>query len=276
MGVTQVEAGLTSKRIVVKVGSSSLTDSQGRLDPGKMDHLVHQLAKLRNQAHWQVILVSSGAVAAGVGRLGWDRKQINLPEKQAAAAVGQGLLIDVYGRLFQQHQIAIGQVLLTKSDVQDDSRLSHICDTMETLLYHGIVPIVNENDTVAVDEIRVGDNDTLASLVAVIAGADMLVLLTDVDGMYTADPRKDPSARRIDDVFEITAEMESAAGSSGSDVGTGGMLTKLTAARTAVQAGITVILANSQQSDVFERLVQGLPVGTKFHATLENESMVGK
>ncbi|MCL6548561.1 MAG: glutamate 5-kinase [Alicyclobacillus sp.] len=254
------------RRLVVKVGSSSITCGNGRLDLGKMSNLVQQIWRLRSEHGKEVVLVSSGAVAAGVDRLGWDRRAISLPEKQAAAAVGQGLLIDTYGRLFQPLGIPIGQVLLTRADVDDSRRLVHICDTMETLLKHGVLPIVNENDTVAVDEIRVGDNDTLAGLVAKVVKADLLVLLTDVDGLYTADPRKHPDAEHIQDIWSITEALEQAAGDEGSVVGTGGMHTKLSAAKIAVAAGIDVVVASSSREDVLDRVIRGEPVGTMFHA----------
>ncbi|MBX5436551.1 MAG: glutamate 5-kinase [Alicyclobacillaceae bacterium] len=256
----------SGRRLVVKVGSSSVTSGNGRLDVAKMARLAQQIWRLRRQYGCQVVLVSSGAVAAGTERLGWDRRVISMPEKQAAAAVGQGLLIDTYGKLFHPLGVPIGQVLLTRSDVEDAKRLGHICDTMETLLQHGVLPIVNENDTVAVDEIRFGDNDTLAALVARVVGADLLVLLTDVDGLYTADPRKHPEARHIQDIWSITDALEQVAGDEGSVFGTGGMQTKLAAAKIAAAAGIDVVVAASEGDDVLERAIRGEPVGTLFHA----------
>ena len=212
-----------------------------------------------------MILVSSGAVAAGIGRLGWTPASITIPEKQAAAAVGQSALMDTYQKYFQQHGFPVAQLLLTRLDLEDRKRFIHIRNTIETLLKKGIVPIVNENDTVAVDEIRVGDNDTLSSLVAIVAQADLLVMLTDIDGLYTKDPRKDPEAKKIEEVHVITKELEEIAGGSGSIVGTGGMRTKMTAAKIAVQSGMQVVIASGKEPDVLRKIVQGEKVGTCFH-----------
>lgn len=257
---------MNAKRIVVKVGSSSLTDEQGRLSVEKMKRIVDQIAGLEEAGHGQVILVSSGAVAAGLGRLGWPRPNITIPEKQAAAAVGQGLLIETYGKLFAEHRITIAQLLLTRSDIEDRKRFIHIRNTAETLLQHGVLPVVNENDTVAVEEIRFGDNDTLAGLVALVANADLLILLTDIDGLYTENPKTNPNAERIQNVWEITRELEEMAGGSGSAVGTGGMRTKVAAARIATDSGIDVVVASSATSDVLLRIASEEAVGTRFHA----------
>lgn len=255
-----------AKRIVVKIGSSSLTDEQGGLSHKKMARLADQIAALQTERECQMILVSSGAVAAGLAKLGWPRPTITMPEKQAAAAVGQGLLIERYQKLFAQRGIVIAQLLLTRSDIEDRKRFIHIRNTSETLLRHGILPVVNENDTVAVEEIRFGDNDTLGSLVALVTEADLLILLTDIDGLYDANPQTHPDAQRISDVWEITPELEQAAGGNGSSVGTGGMRTKLAAARIAVDSGIDVVVASSAEPDVLQRIVDGEPVGTRFHS----------
>lgn len=257
---------MSAKRIVVKVGSSSLTDEQGLLSLEKMKRIVDQIAILEHDHHCQVILVSSGAVAAGLGRLGWPRPNITIPEKQAAAAVGQGLLIETYEKLFFEHHLVIAQLLLTRTDIEDRRRFIHIRNTTETLLQHGVLPIVNENDTVTVEEIRFGDNDTLASLVALVAEADLLILLTDIDGLYTGNPKTNPDAKRIQNVWEITPEIEEMAGGSGSSAGTGGMRTKLSAARIATDSGIDVVVASSATPDVLQRIVTGEPVGTRFHS----------
>lgn len=257
---------MKAKRIVVKVGSSSVTDAKGRLSPSKMERLAGQIAALQQDHHCQVILVSSGAVAAGLGKLGWPRPNITMPEKQAAAAVGQGLLIETYEHLFAKHQIIIAQLLLNRSDIEDRKRFIHIRNTAETLLEHGILPIVNENDTVTVEEIRFGDNDTLGSLVALVTEADLLILLTDIDGLYTDNPKTNPHAELIQNVWEITPNLEQMAGESGSKVGTGGMRTKLTAARIAVESGVEVAVANSITPDVLKRIVTGETIGTRFHS----------
>lgn len=254
-----------AKRIVVKIGSSSVTDAEGRLSPAKIAPLAEKLAHLR-QAGFQVILVSSGSVAAGLGKLGWTRSTLTAAQKQAAAAVGQALLIDWYEQLFAAYGLVVAQMLLTRAEVGEGERFFNIRTTVETMLEHGILPIINENDTVTVEENRVGDNDTLGSLVARATGADLLVLLTDIDGLYTADPRQDPAATRLTDIWQISQELEQMAGGNGSLFGTGGMRTKLNAAKIGMQAGIDVVVASSTEPDVLARIVRGEPVGTRFHA----------
>lgn len=264
--MTQVLKG--RRRLVVKVGSSSITDQQGTLSINKLQNIVSQLAILQNSKKWEIVLVSSGAIAAGIGKLGWRRENITIPEKQAAAAVGQTLLMETYERLFALEHIVVGQLLLTRSDVADRKRFVHIRNTMSTLMHHGVIPIINENDTVAVEEIRFGDNDTLASLTALVAEADKLVLLTDIDGLYTGDPRSNPQATKLSEVTEINDEIEAIAGGSGSAVGTGGMRTKVSAAKIAVQSGIDVMIASSEEPDVLLRICKGEErVGTLFHAS---------
>ncbi|MDQ0188779.1 glutamate 5-kinase [Alicyclobacillus cycloheptanicus] len=257
------------RRMVVKVGSSSLVDDAGRLSVEKLRRIVHQIVELQQSRQWQVVLVSSGSIAAGVSHLGWRRASITLPEKQAAAAVGQTLLMETYQHLFNECSLAVGQVLLTRADIEDRKRFVHIRNTMLTLMRNGIIPIVNENDTVAVEEIRFGDNDTLASLTALVTEADKLVLLTDIDGLYTADPRARPDAARISDVWEITEDIERLAGGAGSSVGTGGMQTKVAAAKIAVQAGTDVIVTSSRIDQVLLQIAADTAVGTVFHARPE-------
>lgn len=253
------------KKMVVKVGSSSLTDKAGQLSKEKIEKIVNQLIAVQQSGEWQVVLVTSGAVSAGVSKLGWGQKVITMPEKQAAAAVGQGLLIHLYERLFRGADITVGQMLLTRSDIEDRRRFVHIRNTMTTLLQRRIVPIVNENDTVAVEEIRFGDNDTLASLVGMVAEAEIVVLLTDIDGFYSHNPKFSLDAKRLTDVYEITEEMEQVAGGAGSSVGTGGMRTKLAAAKIAMDSGADLIIASSEEKDVLQRIMAGEAVGTTFH-----------
>lgn len=262
----------SQKIMVVKVGSSSLTDDIGQLHLPKLEHLVEQLCHIQQAGLWQIVLVSSGAVAAGVSQLGWQAASITMPEKQAAAAVGQGILIDMYAQLFRRKNVMVGQILLTRSDIEDRHRFVHIRNTITTLLKHDIIPIVNENDTVAVEEIRFGDNDTLASLVAMVVEADTVVLLTDIDGLYTGNPRQDPSAQRIPDVWQITPDVERMAGDAGSAVGTGGMRTKIGAAKMAVESGIDLIIAASGEENVLLRIGQGESIGTHFHASVSPAS----
>lgn len=251
------------RRMVVKVGTSSLTDGSDRLCQKK----IASIAKLVSHVHsryCQIILVSSGAVAAGIGALGWRRGSLSIPEKQAAAAVGQALLMQAYRQALDPYAIIPAQLLLTRSDLEDRPRFVHVRNTLETLLRHGVIPVVNENDTVAVDEIRVGDNDTLASRVALATSADLLVLLTDIDGLYTADPRIDPNATRMPRVQGFPDSLWQLAGGSGTVGGTGGMVTKLKAAQIALQSGIACVIASSSEPDILARVQEGADVGTMF------------
>jgi glutamate 5-kinase len=250
---------------VVKVGSSSLVDESGALSPTKVDSLVQQLAAL-HQAKYQLILVTSGAVAAGVGALGWNRTTLTMPEKQAAAAVGQSILIQYYQASFANQNIPVAQLLLTRSDIEDRKRFIHIRNTIEPLLHHGIIPIVNENDTVAVDEIRFGDNDTLGALVALVAAANLYVMLSDIDGLYTANPRTNKEAKLLREIKWITPELWEIAGGNGTAVGTGGMKTKLQAAQIATQSGVDVRIANSSHPGVLQHIITGKSIGTHFIA----------
>ncbi len=253
-------------RVVVKIGSSSITEANGQLSIAKLESYIDQMTRLYQEENVQLIVVSSGAVALGMAQLGWRRKESTMPEKQGAAAVGQGLLIHAYQQSFSKRGIDIAQLLLTKADIEDRKRFVNIRNTMETLLHFGVIPIINENDTVAVEEIRFGDNDTLSSFVAMVADADLLILLTDVDGLYTVNPRINANASKIDDVWNIDDAIEQMAGGQGSDRGTGGMRTKITAAKIATGSGIDVALASSESKDVLERIVHREKVGTWFHA----------
>lgn len=253
------------RRMVIKVGSSNLVDQHGAICEQKVERLVQQLITAHHQGY-QMILVSSGAVAAGIGALGWDRTTLTMPEKQAAAAVGQSILIQHYQEKFAAHHIPVAQLLLTRSDMEDRKRFIHIRNTLEPLLHHAIIPIINENDTVAVEEIRFGDNDTLGALVSLVAAADLYVMLSDIDGLYTANPRTTPDATLIPQVDTITPELWSIAGGNGSSVGTGGMKTKLQAAEIATQSGVAVRIANGNVPDVIPRIIAGETIGTHFHA----------
>lgn len=253
------------KRIVVKVGSSSLVDESGSLSRSKVIQLVTQLAIL-HQSRFQLILVTSGAVAAGVGALRWDRTTLTMPEKQAAAAVGQSILIQQYQEHFAYHDIPVAQLLLTRSDIEDRKRFIHIRNTIEPLLHHGIIPIINENDTVAVEEIRFGDNDTLGALVSLVSEADLYVMLSDIEGLYTANPKINKNAKLLRQVDAITPEIWQLAGDKGSSVGTGGMRTKLQAAQIATQSGVDVRIANSNESNVLQHIIAGDTIGTHFIA----------
>jgi glutamate 5-kinase len=250
------------RRLVVKVGSGLIAKPGHGLDAARIAPLVADLAAVARD-RVEVTLVSSGAIAAGTARLGLKPRARTIPEKQAAAAVGQAALMWSYEQAFGTHGVRVAQVLLTQEDISDRARYLNARNTFLTLLGYRVLPIVNENDTVAVDEIKVGDNDNLAALVAHLVDADLLVLLSDIDGLYTGDPRHDPAARRIDRVTAITPEMQQVAGAQG-PLGTGGMVTKLQAAQKAMAAGIPMIIADGRQAGVLAAIRRGEPVGTYF------------
>jgi glutamate 5-kinase len=251
------------KRIVVKIGSSLLTRGGGHLDAARMGRLVRELAAFRRQ-QIEILIVSSGAIAAGMGELRWAKRPAELAKKQAAAAVGQPRLMETYRRLFRRHGLSVGQVLLTREDFENRLRLRNAQATLETLLQSGVVPIINENDTVAVEEIRLGDNDTLGALVAVNVKADVLILLTDVEGLYAKPPHQGPSAV-IARVAKITARIEALAHPApGSDRGTGGMWTKLQAGKRALKHGVAMAIISGKDPQNLRRLLAGRPTGTLF------------
>ncbi len=251
------------KRIVVKVGSSTLSYSTGKLDINQMEHLVRELANLKN-AGKEVILVTSGAQGAGIGRLGLSSKPKTIPEKQAVAAVGQGLLMHMYEKLFSEYGIVVAQVLLTREDIMDRKRFLNARNALDALIHMDAVPIINENDTIAVDEIKFGDNDTLSAMVASIADAELLILLSDIDGLYTGNPNTDKDAAFIPLVADITEDVEKLAGGSGSNLGTGGMVTKIQAAKIAMSSGFPMVIAHGREDKVISRLVEGEQLGTLF------------
>lgn len=249
-------------RIVVKVGTSTLTHPGGRLNIRHTEALVKVWSDIKNAGH-ELIVVSSAATGLGAGKLQIDRPQ-DIPTKQAAAAVGQCELMYTYDRLFSQYNHTVAQMLLTWEDFDHEVRLYNLRNTLKRLLQLGAIPIINENDTVACEEYSLGDNDTLAALVAQCCGADLVVLLSDIDGLYTADPHSDPHARLIPVVEEITPEIEMLAGGAGSALGTGGMLTKVVAAKRATSAGVDLIIANGARAEVLYDILEGKPVGTRF------------
>ncbi len=250
-------------RIVVKVGTSTLTYPSGRMNIRRVEELVKVLSDLKNAGH-EIILVSSGAIAMGVGKLNLPGKPQDTPTKQAAAAVGQNELMYAYDRQFSQYSHTIAQVLLSAEDIHDSIRRTNVENTMNRLLEMGILPVVNENDTVATAEIHIGDNDTLGAIVACTVSADLLVLFSDIEGLYTADPRKDPAARLIPVVTAITPEIEALAGGAGSALGTGGMATKVSAAKAVMAAGCDMIITNGSRPSVLYDIVDGKAVGTRF------------
>ena len=250
-------------RIVVKVGTSTLAHSTGRMNIRHVEDLVKVLSDLKNAGH-EMILVSSGAIGMGVGKLNLPGKPSDMPTKQAAAAVGQCELMYTYDRLFLQYNHTVAQILLTGEDVEHSERRENFENTMERLLELGSLPIINENDTVATAEIKVGDNDTLGAIVARCVKADLLVLLSDIEGLYTADPRKDPSAKLIPVVEEVTPEIEALAGGVGSGLATGGMATKLWAAKMVAEVGCDMIITNGEHPEVLYDIAEGKAVGTRF------------
>lgn len=250
-----------ARRVVVKVGTRLLCDSNGLFNLGRMESLVAELVRLWDTGR-EVVLVSSGAIGAGVGRLGLVGAPQTIPEKQAAAAVGQGILMQHYETIFAP--VIVAQVLLTREDITHRERYLNARHTLYALLRYRVVPIVNENDTVAVEEIRFGDNDTLAALVACLVDADLLILLTDLDGFYTADPHRDKSGELISEVHEITPEIEALAGGCGSCLATGGMETKLQAAKIAAGAGIPLVIASGVRPGILSCVLAGEEVGTLF------------
>ena len=250
-------------RIVVKVGTSTLTYPSGHMNIRHVEELVKVLSDLKNAGH-EMILVSSGAIAMGVGKLNLSGRPSDTPSKQAAAAVGQCELMNVYDRQFSQYSHTIAQILLSAEDVNDTVRRTNFENTMKRLLEMGALPIVNENDTVATEEIHVGDNDTLGAIVASTVEADLLVLFSDIEGLYTADPRKDPKAKLIPVVEEISPEIEALAGGAGSSLGTGGMVTKIRAAKTVMAKGCDMIITNGNKPSVLYRIMDGESVGTRF------------
>ena len=254
-------------RIVVKVGTSTLAHSGGHLNIRRVELLCKVLSDLKNAGH-EVLLVSSGAIGMGVGKLGLSGRPADMQGKQAAAAVGQCELMYTYDKLFSEYSHNVAQILLTADDIQDQRRSSHVHDTLERLLAWNALPIINENDAVATDEIgiqtTIGENDTLSAIVARLIQADLLILLSDIDGLYTADPRKDSSAVLIPVVEKITEDIIALAGGTGSSMGSGGMATKLKAASIATEAGIDMIIANGVNPEVLYDIFDGKAVGTRF------------
>jgi glutamate 5-kinase len=258
-----LQAFQKAKRIVVKVGTSTLTHDTGKLNLNRMELLVRQLTDLHNQGR-EVVLVTSGAVGVGLGRLGLRERPATILQRQALAAIGQGLLMQVYEKLFSEYGQTVAQILLTRSDISDRKRYLNARNTILALLNYQVVPIINENDTVATEELKIGQNDALSALVAGLIEADLLILLSDVDGLYNADPKKEPTAELIPLVKEITPEIASLAGDAGSIFGTGGMITKLEAAKMATAAGTSMVLMNGAEPSRIQQIFAGQPVGTVF------------
>lgn len=254
---------MSGKRVVVKVGSSTLTREDGTLDIELVRSFAEQVAQLRAEGD-SVVLVSSGAIAAGLSRLGILERPTDMPSLQAAASIGQVALVETYSAVFAEKNIPVGQVLLTRHDTGHRESYLHARDTFDRLLALGAVPVVNENDTVAVDEIRFGDNDTLAALVATMIGANLVVLLSDIEGVFDCDPRVHDTAELLHQIDQLTDEVVAAAGGSGSAVGTGGMTTKVEAARVLMRAGIPMVVCDGRRPNVITDAAHGVDVGTVF------------
>lgn len=251
-------------RIVIKLGTSTLTHATGKLNVRRVEALCKVMSDLKNAGH-ELVLVSSGAIAMGVGKMNLTEKPSDIPTKQALAAVGQCELMYIYDKLFSEYHHTVAQILLTGADVEDPKRRENFHNTMFRLLELGVLPVINENDTVATSEIAVGDNDTLGAIVAVNVRADLLVLLSDIEGLYTADPREDPEAPLIGEVRELTPDILALAGGAGSALGTGGMVTKLRAAGMCMAAGCDMIITNGRRPQDLYRIADGEAVGTRFY-----------
>lgn len=253
----------TARRIVIKVGTSTLTYVNGKLNLGRTEQLVREMADLHNRGS-KVVLVSSGAIGVGANRMGLKKIPKTIPEKQALAAVGQGALVHLYEKLFAEYNQTVAQVLLTRGDFDERIRYLNATNALLAILNMEVIPIINENDTIAVEEIKFGDNDTLSALVAGLVNADLLIILSDVDGLYDADPRLNRDAQLLTKVTEISREMEEFSHNRGSRFSSGGMFTKLKAARICMASGIPMVIANSAVENVIRRVAAGEEVGTLF------------
>ena len=250
-------------RIVVKIGTSTLAHPTGHLNIRRVELLCKTMSDIKNAGH-EVILVSSGAIGMGVGKLGLRERPRDIPGKQAAAAVGQCELMYIYDKLFGEFHHTVAQLLITGDDTRNETRHQNFTNTLNRLLELGALPVINENDTVATDEIVIGDNDTLAAIVARSIGADLLILLSDIDGLYTADPHKDPNAKLLHRVTRVDEDIMALAGVSSTNQGTGGMITKLRAAQICLECGCDMVIANGSKPENLYDILDGKDVGTKF------------
>ena len=253
------------KRIVIKLGTSTLAHKTGKLNIRRMTNLVRVISDLHNSGR-EIIMVSSGAVGLGAGKLGLPEKPKDTKMKQAVAAIGQCELMHVYDDMFAKYSVTVGQILLTKTIINNPSHCENFKNTVETLVQMGVIPIVNENDTIAIDELEleIGENDSLSALVAELSGADLLLILSDIDGLYSDDPRSNPDAEPIYVVDKVTPEIEAMAGGAGSSLGTGGMSTKINAAKIATEAGIDMVIMNGKDPELLYDLFEDKDIGTIF------------
>ncbi|AZV41339.1 gamma-glutamyl kinase [Peribacillus asahii] len=252
------------QRVVIKIGSSSLTSRHGEISRKKLEKLVDEIVLLKDTGY-EVVLVSSGAIAAGYRKLGCLERPTTLPEKQAAASIGQGLLMETYSELFLSHGYVAAQILITRGDFSDENRYQNMRNALNVLLERGIIPIVNENDTVTIDRLKFGDNDTLSAKVAVLVNAHHLAILSDIDGLYDSDPSENSCAKLLTQVHNITPEIEKAAGGSGSKIGTGGMKSKIQAVKIAMASGISTFLGRAGTPNIIMDAVLGTAKGTYFN-----------
>ena len=257
----------SAKRIVVKVGTSTLIHENGNINLARIEKLTRVLSEMINLEK-EVVLVSSGAIGVGISKLKLKNKPQSIREKQAVASVGQCELMYIYSKFFGEYNHVVGQVILTRDVIEDNHIRENVCNTFETLLEKGIIPIVNENDTVAIDEIenivKFGDNDNLSAIVSVLVNADLLIILSDIHGFYDDDPRSNENANMLKVVEEITPELEECAGGAGTNFGTGGMATKITAGKTVNNAGIDMVLANGEKPSTLLDIIEGKDIGTLF------------
>lgn len=255
------------KRIVIKLGTSTLAHSTGKLNIRRMNALVRVISDLHN-AGKEIIMVSSGAVGLGTGKLGLSKKPKETKMKQAVAAVGQCELMHVYDDMFEKYSVTVAQILLTKTIINNPNHCDNFKNTVETLVSMGVIPIVNENDSISIDELEleIGENDSLSALVASLSGADLLLILSDIDCLYSDDPRTNPDAKPISTVNEITPSIEAAAGGAGSSLGTGGMSTKINAAKIAAESGIDMVIMNGKDPELLYDLFENKEIGTIFLA----------
>lgn len=250
-------------RVVIKIGTSTLAHKTGLLNILRVEELCKVMSDLKNAGN-EVILVSSGAIGMGVGKLGIAKKPTDIPTKQAAAAVGQCELMYTYDRLFSEYNHTVAQILLTGDDIEHTDRRQNFINTMQRLLELSAIPIINENDSISTNEIEIGDNDTLGAIVATAVEADLLIILSDIDGLYTADPKENANAELLHKVESITPEIEKMVGGAGSNLGTGGMITKLKAAKMTTQKGIDMVIANGENPLLLYDILEGKNVGTRF------------
>jgi len=254
----------TARRIVIKVGTSTLAHADsGKLNLYRIEHLVREIADLQN-AGKEIIFVSSGAIAAGMNKLGIKIKPQTIPQNQALAAIGQGVLMHIYEKFFAEYGQTIGQILLTKENAADEHARENSRNSFQAILAMGAIPVVNENDAVGVDEIRIGDNDNLSAIVAAMTDSEVLIILSDIDGLYDGNPKIDKSARLIDEVPEINSAIEQMAGGVGTKLGTGGMFTKIQAAKFATANGVTMLIVNGSTNGNLRRALNGEHIGTIF------------